>query len=101
MEEEINVLSNEQINTELKDLPGWKIENNKMMKTFKFGTMDDSVDFVHYILPFCNKIDYHPDIQINYAKAKFELCRWDVGCRISNRDILVAHHIENVYSSWH
>jgi 4a-hydroxytetrahydrobiopterin dehydratase len=97
MRENVNILSKEQIFEKLKKLPGWIYANNKISKQFQFASFSDGVQFINKLTPFCNKIDHHPDIHIYYKKITFELTRYSVGNKVTNKDIVVAKEIERLY----
>ncbi len=58
------------------------------------------MNFVHDLMPFCEGIVHHPDIQINYNKITFELVRYDVGMKVTNFDFEVAQVIEYLYKGY-
>jgi len=93
------ILSQEQIHEELKKLPGWLYQNDKLSKEFLFNDFMDSLGFVNALAPFCESNDHHPDIHIFYSKVLFELQRFDVGGKVTNKDILVATEIERLYTA--
>ena len=42
-------------------------------------------------------IDHHPDVCIAYGEVTFELTRYDVGGKVTDRDVEVAKKISSVY----
>lgn len=95
---DLEPLSTEEIENKISDLPdGWKYIDNKLVKTFEFEGMLDGVNLLAKLVPYCNKIDHHPDVMINFKKFRFELTRWDVGQKVTARDFLVAKKIEELY----
>lgn len=97
MEEDLNILSKEEILKRLAKFPGWKFGDDKIKKTFEFSSFTEAVDFVRGLVNFCNNIDHHPDIQINYKKVTFELQTSSVGSKVTERDLTVAREIERLY----
>lgn len=93
------ILSNREINEELKRMPGWDFYENKIRKEFQFPDFMAAVEFVNRLAPFCEKQDHHPDIHIFYNKILFELQRYDVGGKVTDKDFLVARRIEEIYAS--
>jgi len=91
------ILTEKQINSALKDLPGWSFSDNKISKEFKFNDFLDSLSFIASLTPYFENLDHHPDVHIFYSKVLFELSRFDVGGKVTTRDIEVAHLIENAY----
>jgi 4a-hydroxytetrahydrobiopterin dehydratase len=102
MEEErtLEPLSKEEIMSNLKKLTGWEYRDNKILKQFQFKNFQDSLDFINKLVPFCNKIDHHPDIHIYYSKVTFELTRYSIGGKVTERDFTVAEKIEELYKTW-
>ena len=50
---QVIILSDEEIKSHLKDIPGWEYHDNKIKKTFKFKDFVDSLNFVLKLAPFC------------------------------------------------
>lgn len=95
--EDLKILTNQEIKTKLKNFPGWNFHDNKISKEFQFNTFDDGINFIAKLAPFCNSIDHHPDIHIYYTKIIFELQRFSVGGKVTERDFTIAKKIENLY----
>jgi len=92
------ILSQEEIEEQLKEVPGWKFENERISKQFEFEDFLDSINFVNQLVPFVQNLDHHPDIHIFYNKIIFELQRFDVGGKVTNKDFMIAKEIERLYS---
>ncbi len=98
MEDDLNVLTDQEISTKLKDYPGWTYRNNKISKEFVFENFSQVVEFINTMTPLFNKMDHHPDIHIYYKKVVFELQRFSVGGKVTERDFTVAREIESLYT---
>ena len=94
-----NILTKEQIQEHLKNIPGWEYKNDKISKQFSFEDFMGSLGFVSKLAPYCESLDHHPDIHIFYNKILFELQRFDVGGKVTDKDFLVAKEIERLYKS--
>lgn len=99
MEEDLKILSKEEILKRLEELPGWEFGDDKIKKTFAFSSFTEAVGFVSRLVDFCNNMDHHPDIQINYKNVTFELQTLNIGGLVTGRDFTVAREIESRYSS--
>jgi len=97
--EQTQILTEEEISDGLKKLPGWEREGSKIKKEFKFEDFNGVLAFLNELIPFCDEIDHHPDVHIFYNKALFELTRYDVGEKLTNKDFVVAHKIEELYKN--
>jgi len=93
-----NALDESEIQKRLKNFPGWGYKDNKIKKEFKFRNFMDSLVFVIRLAPFCEAIDHHPDVHIFYSKVLFELQRYDIGGKVTDRDFKVAEQIEKLYA---
>ncbi len=93
------ILSQKEIVKELKKLKGWKFEDNKISKEFKFMDFVGSLSFINRMVAHFQEIDHHPDIHIFYSKVVFDLQRFDVGGKVTDKDIEVAYYIEKTYKS--
>lgn len=97
MDEDLVPLKEEEIKNKLEEVPGWTQNGNKIAKEFVFKDFTQAVEFVNQLVPFCNRIDHHPDICIYYNKIVFALTRFSVGEKITQRDFTVAQEIERLY----
>jgi 4a-hydroxytetrahydrobiopterin dehydratase len=98
-DDELKPLPDSLIEERLKSMPGWKYKDNKIGKEFAFSTFAEAISFVDRLAPFCDKVDHHPDIHIFYNKILFELQRFDSGAKVTEKDFIVAHEIERLYSA--
>lgn len=97
-EPDLQPLSEEEIETELEALPGWKYKNDSISKQFEFDSFSQAIGFVTKLAPFCEEIVHHPDMLIQYKKITFTLSRFDVGGKVTERDFTVAKKIEELYA---
>lgn len=96
--EEVEILSQEEIEERLKEVSGWEFKDNKISKRLEFINFLDALLFINTIAPYFEKMDHHADMTINYNKVLFELTRWDVGGKVTNRDFTVAKEIDRLFS---
>jgi 4a-hydroxytetrahydrobiopterin dehydratase len=95
--EKPKILTTEQIEENLKNLPGWQFENDKISKQYEFKDFMDSLTFINNLAPFFEENDHHPDTHIMYSKVLFELQRFDAGGKVTDRDFFAAGEIEKQY----
>src|SRR3989344_4587417 len=91
------ILTKEEIDQNLQSLEGWKYQADKISKEFKFSDFMGSLGFINALAPYCESIDHHPDAHIYYSKVLFELQRFDVGGKVTDKDFMVAKEIERLY----
>ena len=95
----IKILTSGEITEKLKSVEGWIYKDNKISKEFKFDDFMGSLNFINALAPFCEAEDHHPDTHIFYNKVLFELQRFDVGGKVTDKDFMVAEEIERLYKS--
>ncbi len=97
--EKPKILTEDEIKTVLERLPGWTYGDNKLTKEFEFADFVGSLSFLNRMIAFFQEMDHHPDVHIFYNKVKMELTRYDVGGKVTDRDIEIAKYIDKTYSS--
>ena len=93
----IDKLSDPQIETELKNLDGWKHDQsqNAITKTFKFKNFSQAWGFMSRIALIAEKMDHHPQWSNTYNSVEIALTTHDAD-GISSRDIKMASAIEKL-----
>jgi 4a-hydroxytetrahydrobiopterin dehydratase len=91
-------LTADELETVLQRLPGWSAEDSRIAKDFEFQDFAESLSFVNRLIPYFEQKDHHPDVHIFYNRVRFELSRYDIGGKITDRDVQVAKLIEHEYA---
>ncbi len=88
-------LSDDEINSSIKKLKGWTLDNNKLKKEFKFSNFKQSIDFLNLVEPVADSIDHHPDVCIYYNRVIVELTTHDIG-GLSDLDFELAEKMDEL-----
>ena len=72
-------LSKLEINEELKYLPGWNVENEKLHKEFQFDNFNQAFGFMTRSAMEIEKMNHHPEWFNVYNKITIELTTHDAG----------------------
>jgi 4a-hydroxytetrahydrobiopterin dehydratase len=91
------ILTRQQLRNIMPRLSGWKLADNKLSRTLEFQDFVESLSFVNSLVAYFETVDHHPDVHIAYGEVTFELTRYDVGGRVTDRDVEVAKKISSVY----
>ena len=90
------ILTENEIQERLKDLEGWKIENNSLVKEFQFVDFYNALSFVVKIGVEAEKLNHHPEILIHsYNKVKVTITSHDEG-GITETDLRLADRLERI-----
>jgi 4a-hydroxytetrahydrobiopterin dehydratase len=63
------LLSRDDIASALRDLPGWRLENDAIVKVFTFAGFPEAAAFVNRLVPGSEAADHHPDLAISYRRV--------------------------------
>jgi len=91
-------LSPENIEQELKSLPGWEFKDNAISKLFRFKEFLEGIAFVNQVAPIAEADDHHPDIHINYTRVTF-VCSTHTDGGVTEKDIKLARQIEEAFAA--
>ncbi len=86
---EIKKLSSQEIESELKNLEGWSVINEKLRKEFQFSDFNEAFGFMTRAAMHIEKINHHPEWFNVYNKLRVELTTHDAG-GITNNDVMLA-----------
>jgi len=91
------ILTAKELRAIMPRLTGWKLAQNKLSRTLEFQDFVHSLSFVNSLVAYFETVDHHPDVRIAYGEVTFELTRYDVGGKVTDRDVEVAKKISSVY----
>jgi len=92
---DLNKLSDEQIEKELANLPGWSIVNGKLHKDFVFKDFIEAFGFMSTAALHIEKMNHHPEWFNVYNKIKVDLTTHDAG-GITQNDINLARILNSL-----
>ena len=93
------VLTRKELRVIMPRLAGWTLASDKLTRTFEFQDFIESLAFVNSLVAFFETVDHHPDVHIAYGEVTFELTRYDLGGKVTDRDIEVAKKISSQYKA--
>jgi 4a-hydroxytetrahydrobiopterin dehydratase len=65
----MTILSEKEVERQLKTLKDWAVEGRAIRKQFTFRDFPAAVAFVNRLVPEAEAADHHPDIIINYRRV--------------------------------
>ncbi len=92
----MDVLSAQEINNKLKDLPDWQAKDNSIKRSYTLKNFDQALDFVNKVGEAAQKADHHPDIFLHgWNKVDITLSTHSAG-GVTENDINMAQRIEKL-----
>lgn len=91
----MNALSTNEIDSRLRKLADWKLDEGKLVRTFEFADFRESLAFVNAVGDLAEEAGHHPDVDIRYNKVHLELVSHDAG-GITAKDFDLAEKINGL-----
>jgi 4a-hydroxytetrahydrobiopterin dehydratase len=92
------VLSDEQVDAALPELPGWERADGVLRRQVKFPSFLAGIDAVRRVAERAEAADHHPDIDIRWRTVTFKLVTHSAG-GITENDLAMAREINEVVGS--
>ena len=86
-------LSQDRIDTLMKQLEGWEQHGQLISKTVAFNNFHQAMSFVNAVAWVSNQEDHHPELTISYNKCKVEYTTHSVN-GLSENDFICAAKID-------
>ena len=90
-------LSQEQLKEALNRLDNWKVEDDKLKKTFEFENFRESVAFIMRLSFEAEDMMHHPELFNVYNTVDIALTTHDVGGKVTEKDINLAEKLDSIY----
>jgi 4a-hydroxytetrahydrobiopterin dehydratase len=63
------LLSRDEVEQALRDLPGWRFDGGAIVKEFLFAGFPEAVAFITRLVPGAEAADHHPDLAVSYRRV--------------------------------
>jgi len=80
----------------LKQLDGWKLDDNRISKTFAFKNYYQVIAFVNAVAWMTHREDHHPDMEVGYSKCRLEYSTHSIG-GLSENDFICAAKVDALF----
>ena len=87
-------LTEAELTTALSGLPGWAVENNQLVKTYRLPSFRDAIVLIQRVAFEADELNHHPEITNLYNRVSFALCTHDAGDIVTDKDLTLASKIE-------
>ena len=88
-------LTDKEIESEVNKMPGWKVVNGKLSKSFEFKDFIEAFSFMTRVAMHAEKMNHHPEWFNVYNKVKIDLVTHDLN-GITNYDMKLANAINKI-----
>lgn len=88
-------LSQQDVETRLGSLPGWRVEGGQLTRTFTHSDFRAALAFVNKVGDLAESAGHHPDIDIRYNKVRLGLVTHDAG-GLTSKDFDLATAVNSL-----
>ena len=89
-------LSQDEINTLLRQLDGWGQQGNLIGKTYEFKNYYQTMAFVNAVAWLSHREDHHPDMHAGYNKCRVEYSTHAIN-GLSENDFICAAKVDALF----
>jgi len=90
------ILTDAEVETALKGVPGWKRNGKNIEATFTFETFRDAIAYIVLVGIEAEMMNHHPEFHNSYNIISFSFCTHDVGHKITDTDIKLAERLTEI-----
>ncbi len=91
-------LTPEEIQRQLRDLPGWAGDTTALRRTVEFGDFATAIRAVTEVAQAAEDMDHHPDMDIRWRTIVFAVSTHSAG-GVTQLDVELAHQISAITAS--
>jgi 4a-hydroxytetrahydrobiopterin dehydratase len=95
MPDERRLMSESELDTALRELPGWRVASGKLRREYAFGDFVRAWGFMTSAALVIQQMDHHPEWSNVYDRVTVELVTHDLG-GIGTRDVALARKLESI-----
>lgn len=86
-------LTPEKIQERLKQLPGWELCGDSIVKSYQFKDYYHTMAFVNAVAWVAHQMDHHPDLEVGYNRCVVRYSTHDAG-GVTENDLQAASRVE-------
>jgi 4a-hydroxytetrahydrobiopterin dehydratase len=94
--DERRALVDGEIEEALLELPGWRVVDGKLFKSYKFGSFAQAMGWMVSVAIYADKMDHHPEWSNVYNRVQVSLVTHDLENQISSWDVALARIMETL-----
>jgi 4a-hydroxytetrahydrobiopterin dehydratase len=91
----MTLLQRDEIDQRVRELDGWDLEGEAIVKQYKLGDFTGAVEFVDRIVPVANEMNHHPDVSISWETVTVMITTHSEG-GLTASDFALAERIDGL-----
>ena len=92
----MELMSIDNLKNHMLELPEWRLENESLIKEFKFENYMASITFVNRLAEKAEEHNHHPDLEIGWCRVVVTFTSHDSG-GVTDLDIIMVKITEELF----
>ncbi|MEW2495551.1 4a-hydroxytetrahydrobiopterin dehydratase [Streptomyces nodosus] len=92
----VEPLSQKEIEDRLAELPGWSLEGDRIVRSYRLGSHFAAAAMVLHIAQVQEELDHHSDLTLGYHSVSLTVNTHSVGGAVTELDFALAHRVEEL-----
>ncbi|MGW6746095.1 4a-hydroxytetrahydrobiopterin dehydratase [Streptomyces sp. NPDC055025] len=89
-------LSPQEIETRLRDLPGWSLTDSRLTRTYRLGSHFAATAMVVHVARIQDELNHHSDLTLGYGSVTVAVHTHDAGGAVTVKDFALAGRVEEI-----
>ncbi|MFI9587594.1 4a-hydroxytetrahydrobiopterin dehydratase [Streptomyces sp. NPDC052236] len=89
-------LSQKEIEDQLRELPGWAQEGDRIARVYRLSTHFAATAMVVHIAQIQEELNHHSDVTLGYNTLTLSVNTHDAGGAVTEKDFQLAQHVEAI-----
>ncbi|MFF8837140.1 4a-hydroxytetrahydrobiopterin dehydratase [Streptomyces sp. NPDC015130] len=89
-------LSQKEIEDRLRELPGWSVESDHLVRTYRLGDHFAATALVVHVAQIQQELDHHSDLTLGYNTVAVSVNTHSVGGAVTELDFALAERVEGI-----
>ncbi|MEU4262280.1 4a-hydroxytetrahydrobiopterin dehydratase [Streptomyces argenteolus] len=89
-------LSAHDIEAGLRDLPGWRLEENRITRTYRLPSHFAATGLTVHVAQIQEELNHHADLTLGYNTVRLAVNSHDAGGAVTRKDLTLAGRVEAV-----
>ncbi|MEU3689789.1 MULTISPECIES: 4a-hydroxytetrahydrobiopterin dehydratase [Streptomyces] len=89
-------LSQKEIEDRLRELPGWSVESDHLIRTYRLGDHFAATALVVHVAQIQQELDHHSDLTLGYNTVAVSVNTHSVGGAVTELDFRLAERVEGI-----
>ncbi|MGW2300669.1 4a-hydroxytetrahydrobiopterin dehydratase [Streptomyces sp. NPDC001809] len=89
-------LSQKEIEDRLRELPGWSVEDDRLIREYRLGDHFAATALVVHVAGIQQELDHHSDLTLGYNTVVLSVQTHSAGGALTEKDFELAERVEGI-----